>query len=89
MKLKALVFAGALLVAGVASAQEPYITNSFKSNLFVGLSGGVNTSVDGVFSAIRGDGDVTFGTPGLGLELSLGKWFTPDFDSVLTLQALE
>ncbi len=88
MKLKALVFASALLVAGVANAQEPYITNSFKSNLFVGLSGGVNTSVDGVFSALRGDGDITFGTPGLGLELSLGKWFTPDFGFRVDLTGL-
>lgn len=77
MKLKALVIAGALLVAGVANAQESVVTNSFNSNLFVGLSAGANASFDGVYGAIKGDGSLSSGV-GLGLELSLGKWFTPD-----------
>lgn len=73
MKIKALVIAGALLVAGAASAQESYVTNSFNSNLFVGLSAGLNATLDGIYSGnVHGGG-------GLALELNLGKWFTPEF----------
>lgn len=72
MKIKALVIAGALLVAGAASAQE-YVTNSFNSNLFVGLSAGINSSLDGVYS-----GKLRHAT-GLAVELNLGKWITPEF----------
>lgn len=72
MKIKALVIAGALLVAGAASAQE-YVTNSFNSNLFVGLSAGINTSMDNVYS-----GKLSHAT-GVAVELNLGKWITPEF----------
>lgn len=72
MKIKALVIAGALLVAGAASAQE-YVTNSFNSNLFVGLSAGINSSLDGVYS-----GKLRHAT-GVAVELNLGKWITPEF----------
>lgn len=77
MKLKALVIAGALLVAGAANAQESYVTNSFNSNLFVGLSAGANVGLDGLYGAIDG-GKLASGV-GLGLELTVGKWFTPEF----------
>lgn len=87
MKLKALVIAGALLVAGAANAQESYLTNSFNSNLFVGLSAGANASFDGIYGAIKGDGKVSTGV-GLGLELSLGKWFTPDLGFRLNLTGI-
>lgn len=78
MKLKALVFASALLVAGAANAQESYVTNSFNSNLYVGLSAGANASFDGIYSQIKtGAGLVKGG--GVTVELSLGKWITPEF----------
>ena len=54
MKLKALVIAGALLVAGAANAQESYVTNSFNSNLFVGLSAGANVGLDSVYGTVDG-----------------------------------
>ncbi len=73
MRIKALVVAGAILVAGVANAQESYVTNSFNSNLYVGLSAGANLGLDGLYSGSTSTG------VGLGLELTLGKWFTPEF----------
>lgn len=77
MKIKALVFATAILVAGVANAQETYVTNSFDSNLYVGLSAGANASFDGLYGALKGGNLVKGG--GVSLELSLGKWITPEF----------
>ena len=44
MKIKALLIASALLVAGVANAKEneQYVTNSFTSNRYVGIGAGAN-----------------------------------------------
>lgn len=86
MKLKALVIASALLVAGVANAQESYVTNSFNSNLFVGLSAGANVGLDGLYGAVDG-GKMQTGV-GLGLELTVGKWFTPEFGARFDLTGI-
>lgn len=84
MKIKALVLASALLAAGVANAaeKETYLTNPFNSNLFVGLSAGANCGLDGVLS-----GNTEFGA-GLGLELTVGKWMTPDLGFSFDLSGL-
>lgn len=87
MKIKALVIAGALLVAGAASAQESYVTNSFNSNLFVGLSAGANASFDGLYGAVKGDGSLDKGV-GVALELTVGKWITPEFGFRVNLTGL-
>lgn len=84
MKLKALVIAGALLVAGAANAQESYVTNSFNSNLFVGLSAGANVGLDGLYGAIDG-GKLASGV-GLGLELTVVNGLPQSSVCVSTLQ---
>ena len=87
MKIKALIIAGALLVGGAAYAQESYVTNSFNSNLFVGLSAGGHVSFDGIYGAVKGSGSVDSGA-GLGLELTVGKMFTPEFGFRLDLTGI-
>lgn len=86
MKIKALVFAAAILVAGVANAQESYVTNSFDSNLYVGLSAGANASFDGFYGFLKGGKLIKGG--GISVELSAGKWLTPEFGFRLNLTGL-
>ena len=72
MKIKALLIASALLVAGMANAKEneQYVTNSFKSNWYVGIGAGVN----GYIGSFHGP----FGV-GPAVQISFGKMFTPEF----------
>ena len=72
MKIKALLIASALLVAGVANAKEheQYVTNSFTSNWYVGIGAGANGYI-GSFSGPFGIGPA--------VQISFGKMFTPEF----------
>ena len=72
MKIKALLIASALLVAGVANAKEneQYVTNSFTSNWYVGIGAGAN----GYIGSFHGP----FGI-GPAVQISFGKMFTPEF----------
>ena len=74
MKIKALVFASALLLCGSAFAQEdgsfgPYQTNKFGDNWFAGISGGIDWTVEN-----KTGGGVT-----PALDLYVGKWLDPCF----------
>ena len=72
MKIKALLIASALLVAGVANAKEneQYVTNSFTSNWYVGIGAGANGYI-GSFHGPYGIGPA--------VQISFGKMFTPEF----------
>ena len=72
MKIKALLIASALLVAGVANAKEneQYVTNSFTSNWYVGIGAGANGYI-GSFNGPFGIGPA--------VQISFGKMFTPEF----------
>lgn len=50
----------------------PYLTNELMDNTFVSLGFGVNSVIDGLFS-----GAMPFKSAGLGVDLNVGKWFTP------------
>jgi len=83
MKVKALIFAAALLACASVFAQEsnrdangniqygPYETNKFFDNWFVGVGGGVNIAADDF-------NDLKTGM-GLGVDVNLGKWIDPCF----------
>jgi len=87
MKIKALIFAVAILACGTAFAQETnrdengkikygaYETNKFFDNWFVGVGGGVNIPVDG----LRSGADVELGKAALAVDAYLGKWIDPCF----------
>ena len=87
MKVKALIFAAAILVCGTAFAQETnrdengkikygaYETNKFFDNWFVGVGGGINLPVDG----LRSGADVELGKPALAVDANIGKWIDPCF----------
>lgn len=77
--------AAALLVCAGAFAQEdgnrdsngkivrgPYETNSFGSNWFVSVGGGIDLVLDGVLANSSFDGGLT-----PTLDVNFGKWFTP------------
>lgn len=77
--------AAALLVCAGAFAQEdgnrdangkivrgPYETNSFGSNWFVSVGGGIDLVLDGVRANSSFDGGLT-----PTLDVNFGKWFTP------------
>lgn len=87
MKIKSLVLAAALLMtASVAFAQEtnrdangkiqygPYETNKFLDNWFITAGAGINQSYDHIF-----DGCPLETGLGLAVDVTLGKWVTPDW----------
>lgn len=92
---KILVFAAALLVSLSAFAQEtnrdaqgniqkgPYETNGFWDNWSLGIAGGVNYLMNGVFS---GEYVGTLGVPAI--DASLTKWFDPCFGAGFGWQGL-
>ena len=53
----------------------PYETNSFFSNWFVELNGGVNVPFDNILKTFNGGLDYDFG--GLAIDVNLGKWVDP------------
>ena len=81
MKIKALLIASALLVAGVANAKEneQYVTNSFTSNWYVGIGAGAN----GYIGSFHGP----FGI-GPAVQISFGKMFTPEFGARFDLAGI-
>ena len=86
MKVKALIFAAAILACGSVFAQETnrdangkiqygaYETNKFFDNWFVGVAGGVNLPIDGLKS-----NDWVVGKPALAIDANIGKWIDPCF----------
>jgi len=80
-------FVSAALLCAPAFAQEdnnrdengkinrgPYLTNNLGSNWFVSVGGGVDWLMEGVRSSLPGNGAVR-----PALDITAGKWFTPDF----------
>lgn len=53
----------------------PYETNSFFSNWFVEVNGGVNVPFDNLLKTFNGGIDYDFG--GLAVDVNLGKWIDP------------
>lgn len=85
MKIKALLLAAAVFVAGAsaANAQEAVVTNSFGSNMFVGVQGGLDFASNNrqIFQNPHG--------AGLGLGIYFGKWITPSFAVRANLNGLK
>ena len=90
----------ALLMATAIFAQESnrdvngkiqygsYETNSFFSNWFVVVGGGVNVPVDAFTNTFRKEGKVEADFGGLALYGNVGKWFDPCFGARIGWQGI-
>lgn len=97
---KFITFMVACLMATAMFAQEsnrdangkiqfgPYETNSFFSNWFVEVGGGVNVPVDAVSNIFRKDAKAEADFGGLALYGNVGKWFDPCFGARIGWQGL-
>jgi len=95
---KVFIFVMTLFIACASFAQEsnrdangkiqygPYETNSFLSNWFVEVGGGVNVPVDGVTKTFNGGLTYDFG--GLSVNANIGKWIDPCYGVRLGWQGL-